>query len=114
MNELSVTVPIINDVLFEFQEQFFGTLVSTVGAVTLNPERATVLIVDDDGMFLSGICVCQLMHSHFIFKLSFSFSVTGLNDLIWLTTPTSAVNLKFNNTSDLVVYILCLWLLLLV
>ena len=70
MSEQTVTVPIINDVFFEFQEQFFGTLVSTDDAVTLNPASATALIDDDDGMFLSGICVCQLMHSHFIFKLS--------------------------------------------
>ena len=61
MSEQTVTVPIIDDIFFEFKERFFGdlTLVSTDAAVTLSPERATVLI---DVVFLSGICVCKLMH----------------------------------------------------
>ena len=49
--EQTVTVPIIDDTFFEFQERFFGDLTRiSVANVILDPDEATVLINDNDGM----------------------------------------------------------------
>ena len=66
MNVLNVTVPIISDTSFEFQERFVGNLMllSTDVNVIVSPSPASIFIEDDDGMFRSSfginyyICVC--------------------------------------------------------
>ena len=52
-SEQFVTIPIIDDTFFEFQEQFFGELTQLPVEVNvvLSPDEATVLINDNDGMF---------------------------------------------------------------
>ena len=49
VSSLTVSVPIINDNITEGEQFFIGNLSNPQGPVTLDPEVATVTIVDDDG-----------------------------------------------------------------
>ena len=65
----TIDVPIVNDTSVEDLEQFFAdlVLVTTPLNVTVEPTRATVLIVDEDGkaLYCGGSTVkstCYLVH----------------------------------------------------
>ena len=49
VNSLTVSVPIIDNGIFEGTEQFFGDLSTSDSAVSLQPQRTTIRITDDDG-----------------------------------------------------------------
>ena len=47
IDRLCVDVPIVNDDILEGNEQFFGTLTTTDPDVLVNPDEATVTIIED-------------------------------------------------------------------
>ena len=49
MSSQTVTIPILEDTIVEDSETIIVTLTSADPAATLNPQSATVTIVDNDG-----------------------------------------------------------------
>lgn len=57
---LPATITIMNDDIFENQENFFANLISFDGAVIISPGRAEVLIDEDnDGMNIIVMCIVR-------------------------------------------------------
>ena len=85
-SEQFVTIPIIDDTFFEFQEHFFGELTQLPVEVNviLSPDEVTVLVNDNDGMFevyLVSVCSYQLYReccTRLLFK--FRSGTNGLNE----------------------------------
>ena len=52
VTEISISIAITDDELVEIDENFFGELTTDAGAVTIDPARAEVIILDNDSKFL--------------------------------------------------------------
>ena len=68
----TVTVMIVDDTIPEDDEDFSASLTTSDGDVTLSPDRATALIVNDDGedtacmhaCTCACVCMCICAHVH--------------------------------------------------
>ena len=64
VTEYRVNISIVNDIVVEVVEQFFGSLnlISAVGSVSINPPQATVNIHSDDSMLLDLSCMIYVLY----------------------------------------------------